>query len=102
MQAKKPTITAQPLAPPNRAVNDYDWDVIDEYDPFWPNEYDKLIKERREKRDNERKRRSHRNDNNSSPAKYPGFGGRPDAEPLEKSSPVRSGGAASMFFLLIY
>lgn len=74
---------------------------MDEYDPLWPNEYDKLIKERREKRDNERKRRNNRNDNNSSPSKYPGFGGRSDPETSEKSSPVRSGGAASMFPFLI-
>lgn len=107
MQVKKhqPTITAQALAPPNKAVNDYDWDVVDEYDPFWPNEYEKLIKERRDRRDSERKRRNNRNDNNSSSsspanAKYSGFGfsGRSDdADNYNKSPPSRSGGATSMF-----
>jgi splicing factor 45 len=38
-------------------INDYDWDVVDEYDPLWPNEYEKLIKERRDKdRDKDRER----------------------------------------------
>lgn len=28
---------------------DYDWDIKDEYDPLWPNDYEKIMKERREK-----------------------------------------------------
>ena len=36
-----------------------DWDVCEEYDPFWPNDYEKIIKERKEKRD--RQKESDRN-----------------------------------------
>lgn len=32
---------------------EYDWNVIDEYDPLWPNEYEKVVKELRESRDRE-------------------------------------------------
>ncbi|XP_052865767.1 splicing factor 45 [Anopheles cruzii] len=31
------------------ASEDYSWDVVDEYDPMWPNEYDKLVKDRKSK-----------------------------------------------------
>lgn len=27
-----------------QAISDYDWDVVDEYDPLWPNDYEKLVK----------------------------------------------------------
>lgn len=30
---------------------EYDWNVVDEYDPLWPNEYEKIVKELRENRD---------------------------------------------------
>lgn len=30
-----------------------DWDVIGEYDPLWPNEYEKVVKDLREQRDRE-------------------------------------------------
>lgn len=36
-----------------------DWDVAEEYDPFWPNDYEKIMKERKEKRD--RQKESDRN-----------------------------------------
>lgn len=32
---------------------EFDWNVINEYDPAWPNEYEKVIKELREMRDRE-------------------------------------------------
>lgn len=90
-QKKQTTITTQALAPPNKAANDYDWDVIDEYNPLWPNEYDKIVKERRERRDNERKRRhNNRNEQNrdSPPQKYSGFAGRSeDVDDYNKKSP---------------
>lgn len=35
--------------PSSKVFNDYDWDVVDEYDPLWPNEYEKLVKDRRDK-----------------------------------------------------
>lgn len=105
------TYNSQPVTPANKAVNDYDWNVVDEYDPHWPNEYEKL-KERREKdiernrdrdrnRIDDRKRRNTRyNENDSPPAnKYSGFGGRSDdIDNYNKSPPAtappRSGGAA--------
>lgn len=36
--------------------SEFDWNVIDEYDPLWPNEYEKVVKEMREARDRERDR----------------------------------------------
>ncbi|XP_012263456.2 splicing factor 45 [Athalia rosae] len=32
---------------------EYDWNVINEYDPMWPNEYEKVVKELRDIRDRE-------------------------------------------------
>lgn len=32
---------------------EYDWNVDDEYDPLWPNEFDKVVKEIRENRERE-------------------------------------------------
>lgn len=32
---------------------EFDWNVINEYDPMWPNEYDKVVKELRDLRDRE-------------------------------------------------
>lgn len=37
------------VTPSSKVFNDYDWDVVDEYDPLWPNEYEKLVKDRRDK-----------------------------------------------------
>lgn len=36
--------------------SEYDWNVVDEYDPLWPNEYEKVVKEMREARDRDRDR----------------------------------------------
>ena len=87
--------------PPSKAFNDYDWDVVDEYEPMWPNEYEKLVKERRDRDDKrdrreERKRRSNRGEDSPSQGKYVGFGGRPDDIENYNNSPpqARSGGAA--------
>ncbi|XP_050307227.1 splicing factor 45 [Anthonomus grandis grandis] len=33
--------------------SEFDWKVIDEYDPLWPNEYEKVVKELRNNRDKE-------------------------------------------------
>lgn len=89
------TITTTPIPPLNKVVNDYDWDVIDEYDPFWPNEYEKLVKERREKdrqrdRDRDRKRHGGNRYGDSPSNKYSGFAGRSDdGENFGRSSPDR-------------
>uniref|UniRef100_A0A182SPG4 Splicing factor 45 n=1 Tax=Anopheles maculatus TaxID=74869 RepID=A0A182SPG4_9DIPT len=54
VKPSKPPITVTTTnATPNpisaSAADDYNWDVIDEYDPMWPNEYDKLVKDRKAK-----------------------------------------------------
>lgn len=106
---KKQTTVTQALAPPNKAANDYNWNVIDEYNPLWPNEYDKIIKERRERRDNDRKRRNTNNRNEisreSSPppkfsgnASFSGFAGRSndDLDDYKKSPPAQRGTGAAI------
>lgn len=110
--------------PSSKVFNDYDWDVVDEYDPLWPNEYEKLIKERRSKdtadkhghkgrggdsdRHHDRKRKNTRFEHDAPPHmpsgknKFSGFAGRPDEEEdYQRSSPPsgssqssRGGGAA--------
>ncbi|CAH0557080.1 unnamed protein product [Brassicogethes aeneus] len=37
--------------------SEYDWNVVDEYDPLWPNEYEKVVKDMRDKRDKDRDKR---------------------------------------------
>lgn len=87
----------------NKAFNDYDWDVVDEYDPMWPNDYEKLVKEKRDRdseksRDrnrNERKRqnnpRFHEPELTPPTTKYAGFSSRPDdLENYNKSPPSTS------------
>lgn len=32
---------------------EFDWNVVNEYDPMWPNEYEKVVKELRDIRDRE-------------------------------------------------
>lgn len=87
-----------------KVLNDYDWDVVDEYDPLWPNDYEKLVKEKRDRdlekrneRDRNRDDRKRRNNNRSHdnephPAKYSGFSSRPadDSENYNKSPPSQS------------
>uniref|UniRef100_A0A182MZ17 Splicing factor 45 n=1 Tax=Anopheles dirus TaxID=7168 RepID=A0A182MZ17_9DIPT len=50
---KAPITVTTTNATPNpisaAAADDYNWDVVDEYDPMWPNEYDKLVKDRKAK-----------------------------------------------------
>lgn len=49
-----PFETQLPIIPLISGVStEYDWDVIGEYDPLWPNEYEKVIKEMRENREQE-------------------------------------------------
>uniref|UniRef100_A0A8W7PJF0 Splicing factor 45 n=1 Tax=Anopheles coluzzii TaxID=1518534 RepID=A0A8W7PJF0_ANOCL len=51
--AKGPITVTTTNATPNpisaAITDDYNWDVVDEYDPMWPNEYDKLVKDRKAK-----------------------------------------------------
>lgn len=41
---------------------EYDWNVDDEYDPLWPNEFDKVVKELRENRDRQSDKEEKRRD----------------------------------------
>lgn len=100
------TTIAKPLAPviEKSKIADYDWDFVDEYDPFWPNEYEKLVKKNEKEKDkearrderaerNDRKRRhGHNNSNHNSrtdspPNKFSGFGGRQNDERDSRSPP---------------
>lgn len=107
---KKETVT------PGNAFREYDWNCVDEYDPLWPNEYEKIVKEMRDsrERDNdkdekrrEKKRKSRFNDVQEEtpiistpqmiqPPLASGFAGRweeeEEKEPIKKARP--SGGAA--------
>lgn len=111
LKSKAHTITTistnHHITPSNKVFNEYDWDVVDEYDPIWPNEYEKLVKEKRDKEIEKTRGRNNRKSSNirfeteSPPPKFPsGFGGRPnDEEEMYGRSPPsgsqsRSGGAA--------
>lgn len=92
----KRIISAQPLVPSLENVKTEDWDFIDEYDPQWPNEYEKLkdkqnsSKEKsrddrdrgrdrerdRERGDRKRGRNRNSRNNDSPPVKFSGFGQR--------------------------
>lgn len=63
--------THSPLRPKNEATlpiipavagfaPEYDWNVENEYDPLWPNEYEKIVKELRENRDRENEKEEKR------------------------------------------
>lgn len=67
--SNKPII-AVPALP---AIAHYSWDIEDEYDPKNPNDYDKIIKERREKQADEKKRSDRKRRN--SPSFRSGGGG---------------------------
>ncbi|XP_011190993.1 splicing factor 45 [Zeugodacus cucurbitae] len=105
----KPVITAKPLEPVIENVKSDDcWDFVDEYDPMWPNEYEKLKdknqnKEKEHKggsgggggRGSERKRGRGRNNqrDSSPPVKFSGFGQRQSEE--ENYSPPPQGSVSS-------
>ncbi|KAK9878448.1 hypothetical protein WA026_022088 [Henosepilachna vigintioctopunctata] len=97
-------------------AGEYDWNCVDEYDPLWPNEYEKVVKELRDNRDRDvdkddkrrdRRRKSRFNDaveetpavptpQMSQPPLASGFAGRweeeEEIEPVKK--PRSSGGVA--------
>lgn len=103
-KVNKQTILATPRG------GEYDWDVVDEYDPLWPNDYEKMIKEKRDKereknrerddrkRDDRKRGRNNRQPVEDSPPAKSGFGGRPtnsddDEPPTPSNQPSRSGAA---------
>ncbi|XP_055689354.1 splicing factor 45 [Lutzomyia longipalpis] len=94
-----------------RSSDGVEWNVVDEYDPIWPNDYEKLVKVKRDKekeklREREERKREERNtkrkvsgvprttaEDESPPAKYLGFGGRrhahsDDEDACSKSPPT--------------
>jgi len=95
-------------------ASEYDWNVENEYDPLWPNEYEKIVKELRENRDREnekeekrreKRRKSRFNDPEedvvttpqvSMPPVASGFAGRweEDEEPVVK--PARASGGVAI------
>ncbi|XP_077295725.1 splicing factor 45 isoform X1 [Arctopsyche grandis] len=85
-------------------IKDYDWNVVGEYDPMWPNDYEKVVRELRDQRDREndlkydekerkshRKRKSRFGDGEDIPEKTMHRHAEEDAE---RSPPARTGGAA--------
>ncbi|GLH04759.1 Splicing factor, putative [Gryllus bimaculatus] len=97
----------------NVPPRDSDWNVEGEYDPMWPNDYEKVVKdlremrEREKEREEEEKRRKNKEDRekrarerfeNSDDRRKSGFAGRreSDEEEEEKEKPVtpRASGVA--------
>lgn len=114
----KPIIKTQPLVPSLENIKTDDWDFVDEYDPSWPNEYEKLKEKRNSLKDKGRderdrgennggrrnrddrcsdreRKRNRRNSRNreSSPVKFSGFGQRITDE--DSYSPPPSGSGAN-------
>ncbi|CAG9858821.1 unnamed protein product [Phyllotreta striolata] len=59
--AKTKTESRLPIISSAAFSSEYDWNVVDEYDPLWPNEYEKVVKELREHhRDRDREPRESR------------------------------------------
>ncbi|EEB15661.1 Splicing factor, putative [Pediculus humanus corporis] len=87
---------------------DFDWNIVNEYDPMWPNDYEKVVKDLREIRDKERekeelqeleKRRKARDDRNGKKDRdiKSGLSGRrnsDDDEEEERDRSNRVGGVA--------
>lgn len=97
----------------NAAVRDTEWNVEGEYDPMWPNDYEKVVKDLREMREREKekeeeeRRRKNRDDrekrvrerfdsNDERRPKQSGFAGRHDSDEEEEEKPTtpRVGGVA--------
>ncbi|XP_022901889.2 splicing factor 45 [Onthophagus taurus] len=51
-----------PIISGSNYKQEYDWNVIDEYDPLWPNEYEKIVKELRDNRDRDLEKEEKRRD----------------------------------------
>ncbi|KAH8376629.1 hypothetical protein KR093_000509 [Drosophila rubida] len=127
--AAKPIITSTTLATAPallESIKTDDWDFVDEYDPQWPNEYEKLKdksknsekprnsssgnnreeRERDRDRDRDRKRNrsgrreTHTHDNSPPPMKFSGFGQRQSDEdrysPPAPGSVAKQGGGAAI------
>ncbi|KAK5646865.1 hypothetical protein RI129_005329 [Pyrocoelia pectoralis] len=111
----EPTVPVIPHIP--SFVSEYDWNVENEYDPLWPNEYEKIVKELRDNRDRdtdkdekrrEKRRKSRFNDPDEEivvatpqvtiPQISSGFAGRWEEEEEEEpvAKPARAGGGVAI------
>lgn len=111
----EPTVPVIPNIP--SFVSEYDWNVENEYDPLWPNEYEKIVKELRDNRDRdtdkdekrrEKRRKSRFNDPDEEiviatpqvtiPQISSGFAGRWEEEEEEEpvAKPARAGGGVAI------
>uniref|UniRef100_A0A1Q3F2B0 Splicing factor 45 n=1 Tax=Culex tarsalis TaxID=7177 RepID=A0A1Q3F2B0_CULTA len=109
------TVASIPTASSSSAGDAYSWEVADEYDPLWPNEYEKLVKDRKAKdvpvqkapqnnygrNRREYKRGIHLNknfgDDGPGGKKSSGFAGRPTSDDEDEFQPgqrAAAGGAA--------
>lgn len=115
-KSKQVTVTATIPSTASASSND-NWDVVDEYDPSWPNEYDKLVKNKKAKdgpppkppqNNYNRNRREYKRginlskmssaggDDDGPGAKKSGFAGRPTSDDEDEFRPggQRASGAA--------
>ncbi|XP_063588149.1 splicing factor 45-like [Penaeus indicus] len=90
---------------PYMGSNDPEWKFINEYDPIWPNDYEKVVKDMRERRDREEeeKRKKEREERerkrrDRSGAEETGFARlrEPEEEEEDDERPRRGGGGAAI------
>lgn len=106
------TVASIPTASSSSAGDAYSWEVVDEYDPLWPNEYEKLVKDRKAKEApaqktpqnnygrnrREYKRGIHLNKNlgdDGPGGKKSGFAGRPTSDDEDEFQPVQKAAAGA-------
>lgn len=56
LQEIKPLLHHSTLPPATGSNKEFDWNIINEYDPMWPNDYEKVVKDLREMKDKEREK----------------------------------------------
>ena len=72
--------------------SEFDWNVVNEYDPMWPNEYEKVTKELRDMRDREHDlelERKHRRENSSYEDFQPPISSMTIPEPKDEHLPTK-------------
>lgn len=70
---------------------EYDWNVVDEYDPLWPNEYEKIVKELRENRDRDAEKEEKRREKRRKSRFNDPEDGEPLGAPQASLPPIGSG-----------
>lgn len=90
-----PSVVAKPKVEPPVALPivpaavagfapEYDWNVVDEYDPLWPNEYEKVVKEMRENRDRESEKEEKRRESRRRKSRF--------NDPTDEELPIEARG----------